>query len=201
MLDTVKTILVNQYEAALSMLKAAVDQCPDTMWHGRVATYPFSQVVHHTLFFTDLYLGPDDESFQDQPFHLQHEALFAGLGVDVEPLEAPAPLHHDKTTLLTYLAFCRRKAAEIVAAETEETLTAPAGVRAGNRRKFSRAELHIYNIRHVHHHAAQLGLRLRLDTGEGVEWVGSGWREVAVVAQHGSAGSGGDDESRISRGS
>ncbi len=91
MLDTIKTMLVNQYEAALSMLKAAVDQCPDSMWQGRVAHYPFSQVVHHTLFFTDLYLGPDDESFQDQPFHLQHETLFAGLGVDVEPLEAPMP--------------------------------------------------------------------------------------------------------------
>lgn len=183
MLETVKTLLVNQYEAALSMLKAAVDQCPDALWHERVASYPFSRVVHHTLFFTDLYLGADDASFDRQPFHLRHKALFEGLGLDVEPLEDPAQPRHDKASLLTYLEFCRGKATEIVAAETEETITAPAGVRAGGRRNYSRAEMHIYNIRHVHHHAAQLGLRLRLDTGEGVEWVGSGWREAAPAAE------------------
>jgi hypothetical protein len=48
---------------------------------------------------------------------------------------------------------------------------------------FSRAELHVYNIRHIHHHAAQLSLRLRLDTGRGVDWVGSGWREAALTGR------------------
>jgi hypothetical protein len=43
-----------------------------------------------------------------------------------------------------------------------------------------RAELHVYNIRHIQHHAAQLSLRLRLDTGDGIPWVGSGWREMAT---------------------
>lgn len=182
MVDTVKTLLVHQYEAALSMLKAAVDQCPDTLWHERVASYAYDQIVFHTLFFTDLYLGLDEESFQGQPFHLRHKVLFAGLSLDVEPFEDPTPRRHDKASLLTYLEFCRRKATEVMAAETEETLTAPAGVRAGGGQNYPRAELHIYNIRHVHHHAAQLGLRLRLDTGEGVEWVGSGWSEAAPTA-------------------
>ncbi|HET6946711.1 MAG TPA: DinB family protein [bacterium] len=178
MLGTVKTLLVNQYEAALSMLKACVAGCPDTAWNAPVANYRFSQVVFHTLYFTDLYLGPDDEaSFRGQPFHLHLAPLFADLPARLEPFEDPAPRSYDRAPLLRYLEFCRRKVIEVMATETEETLSAPEGF-GGD---FSRAELHVYNIRHIHHHAAQLGLRLRLDTGEGIEWVGSGWREAAFA--------------------
>jgi hypothetical protein len=42
----------------------------------------------------------------------------------------------------------------------------------------SRAELYVYNLRHIQHHAAQLSLRLRLDHGVNIAWVGSGWREA-----------------------
>ena len=41
-----------------------------------------------------------------------------------------------------------------------------------------RAELHVYSIRHIQHHAAQLSLRLRLDAGVAIPWIGVGWREV-----------------------
>jgi hypothetical protein len=182
MLDTVKTLLVNQYEAALSMLKAAVDQCPDPAWNAPVANHRFSQIVFHTLYFTDLYLGREDEaSFRRQPFHRQLARLFADLPADHEPLEDPTPRPYDRASLLAYLEFCRRKVSDIVATETEETLNAPEIFG----REFSRAELHVYNIRHIHHHAAQLSLRLRLDGGHGVEWVGSGWREPALADRPG----------------
>jgi hypothetical protein len=178
MLDTFKPLLTHQYEAALSMLKACVDRCPDIVWDERVASYTFSQVVFHTLYFTDLYLGPDDEaSFRRQPSHLHLAPLFADLPANLEPFEDPTPRSYDKAPLLTYLEFCRRKVIEVMATETEETLTATEGF-GGD---FSRAELHVYNIRHIQHHAAQLSLRLRLDTNDGVEWVGSGWREAAAT--------------------
>jgi hypothetical protein len=181
-LDTVKTLLVNQYEAALSMLKAAVDTCPDAAWDAPVANHRFSQVVFHTLYITDFYLERDDEgSFLRQPFHLQLAPLFADLPPDHEPFEDPAPRSYDKAPLLTYLEFCRRKVTEVMATETEETLSAAVGFGG----EWSRAELHVHNIRHIQHHAAQLGLRLRLDTGAGVEWVESGWWEVAPTEPEG----------------
>ncbi|HXF82294.1 MAG TPA: DinB family protein [bacterium] len=174
MLELTRSLLVNQYAAALSMLKAAVTQCPQGAWDAPVASHRFSQVVFHTLYFTDLYLGREDEAaFRAQPVHRELAPLFAHLPAKVEPFEDPVPRSYDRALLLAYLEFCRRKAAEIVAAETEETLRA-AEIFGG---AFSRAELHVYNIRHVHHHAAQLSLRLRLDSGRGVAWVGSGWRE------------------------
>jgi hypothetical protein len=63
----------------------------------------------------------------------------------------------------------------VIAAETAETLTAGCGFQ---RRPISRAELHVYNLRHIQHHAAQLSLRLRLDAQQEIPWIGSGWREV-----------------------
>lgn len=194
MLDTLKTSIVDQYEAALSMLKACVEKSPATVWNGPVATYKFWQVVFHTLFFTDLYLGPDEESFRRQPFHLQHAPFFVDYNADHEPFEGRAPRQelYDRASLLTYLEFCRRKASEVMGGETEDTLTGPSGF---SYRKFSRAELHLYNIRHIQHHTAQLSLRLRLDTNEGVEWVGSGWREAAVATQRNRTGHEGDEGS------
>ena len=75
----------------------------------------------------------------------------------------------------TYLQHCRTKAAAVIAAETAESLRGPSGF---ERRTFCRAELYVYNIRHVQHHSAQWSLRLRVEAQEAIPWVGSGWREA-----------------------
>jgi hypothetical protein len=38
-------------------------------------------------------------------------------------------------------------------------------------KSFSRAELYIYLIRHIQHHAAQLGLRIQNMTGIELQWI------------------------------
>ncbi len=173
MLDAFKTLVTKQYEAALSMLKASVNSCPDAVWNSRGANYKYCQLVFHTLIFTDLYLGPDVESLRRQPFHLRNERIFG----DYEEFEdRPLVRLYDKAFILAYLEHCRRKVSEVIEGEAADTLSAL----SGTRKALSRAELHIYNIRHIQHHAGQLSLRLRLETGEGVEWVGSGWREAAI---------------------
>jgi len=105
------------------------------------------------LFFADYYLGPDAESFQRQPFHLANADLFG----DYEQLQDREPESlYERPQIRSYLDFCRSKVAATIAAETEETLCAPARF---ERKLFSRAELHVYNIRHIQHHAAQMILR------------------------------------------
>ncbi len=59
--------------------------------------------------------------------------------------------------------------------ETAGTLNARCGF---ERLPFSRAELHISNIRRIQHHAAQLSLRLRLDANTDIPWVKTGWLDV-----------------------
>jgi hypothetical protein len=127
------------------------------------------------LFFADFYLGPDAESLRQQPFHLDNRDFFG----DYEQLQDREPVSlYQRPQIAAYLHFCRSKAVTMIAAETEEDLCAPARFA---RRNCSRAELHVYNIRHIQHHAAQLILRLRLDTDVDVPWIGEGWRDPAPI--------------------
>ena len=122
------------------------------------------------MFYADFYLGENEASLREQPFHLENQDFFG----DYEEFLDRAPQSlYGKGALKTYLQHCRTKAAQTIAAETADTLSARAGFQ---RRACSRAELYVYNIRHIQHHAAQLSLRLRLDDNEDIPWVGSGWR-------------------------
>lgn len=153
------------------MLLKCVQQCSEENWDAPVANLKFCQAMFHALICTDLYLGPDEDALPDQPFHRVHVSEFA----DYEELEdRPQQRLYDKSFIEEYLKHCRDKAQQVVSDETQETLDGPSGF---DWLKLSRAELHVYNIRHIHHHAAQLSLRLRLDTGGGIPWVGSGWRD------------------------
>lgn len=174
MLDTLKGLLTHQYEASLSMLHLAIARCPDANWNEPVANLKFCQAAFHVVFFADVYLQPGDDvhALQRQPFHAEHVADFR----DYEELEDRAQvLLYDRAFVQNYLMHVRRKASETIARETADVLVGPSGFA---RRKCSRAELHVYNIRHIQHHAAQLILRLRLDTEVDIPWVGHEWKEV-----------------------
>src|SRR5262249_32386501 len=155
-LDVYKLALGQQYEAAFCTLNACIDRCPDAAWNAPVVNLTFNQVLFHALFYADLFLGRDVESLRAQEFHQQNPEFFR----DYEEFQDRAQtLLYERTPTKAYLQHCRTKAAAVIAAETEETLSAPCGF---ERRNFSRAELHVYNIRHLQHHAACLNLRLRI---------------------------------------
>jgi hypothetical protein len=164
MIETTKQMLANQIDAALRMLDACIDRCPDSAWDAPVCDLAFCQAVFHALFFADCYLGPDTESTRHQPFHRDHPQFFR----DYEELQdKKQELLYDRPTIKKYVEHCRSKAAKVIATETPETFAAPCGFPW---LKFSRAELYVYNIRHVQHHAAQLSLRLRLDSTITIPW-------------------------------
>lgn len=172
MLDIVRQLISNQYEAALSTLNACVERCPETAWNAPVVNLKFCQVVFHTLFYTDYYLCVSEEPFRQQPFHREHAGVFR----DYEESEdRPPVLQYDRAWTRIYLQFCRKKATDVAHAETAESLSAPAHF---PRKSFSRAELHVYNIRHIQHHAAQLSLRLRIDYQQDIPWFGTGWKDA-----------------------
>ena len=171
MLETLKQLLTNQYAAALCTLNACIDRCPEAAWNAPVGNLAFCQVVFHTIFYADYYLGPGERGFRDQLFHRTHPGFFR----DYEELEDRVPvLLYDRPMIKSYLEHCHHKAVDVIAKESAESLAGSSGF---ERRTFSRAELHVYNIRHIQHHAAQLSLRLRLDFGESISWFGSGWRD------------------------
>ncbi len=172
MLDTYRELIVNQYEAAFCTLNACIDRCPDDAWNMPIANHKFGQVAFHALFFADYYLGPNAGAQRDQRFHRDHTHIFD----DYEELQDRAPIQlHDRSFTRKYLDHCRSKVRDVVAAETAESLSARADFEG---KDFSRAELHVYNIRHIQHHAAQLILRLRIDCNQDTPWFRSGWQDA-----------------------
>src|SRR5581483_9403349 len=168
MIEYVRTILTGQFEAALCMLNQCVEACPPEHWEGKIANDSFRQVAYHTLFFTDLYLSPNEDAFVLRDLHQR--------GGDERNPTTGAGLPKDET--LTYITMCRQKMIETLARETREVLEGPSGF---SWRQISRGELHIYNLRHVQHHTGQLSASLR-KLGDAFKdpkllpWFGTGWR-------------------------
>lgn len=168
MIDYFRTILINQYDASLCMLHRCVCACPPEHWEAKIANGTLRWAAYHTLFFTDYYLSTEAD------FTLRKLNLVGG---DERDDGACVGLEH--ATTLDYLALCRDSVRSSLAKETDESLQGPCGF---SWIKFTRGELHLYNIRHIQHHTGQLSAYLRRvgiaqPRDEQVRWVGSGWRE------------------------
>jgi hypothetical protein len=156
---TWKAILWGQFGAAIDMLGNAVLACPEELWGDRSRRPEFWYVVYHTLFYLDLYLSATLDGFRPpKPFTLS----------EIDPAGVLPERVYTKDELGTYLEHCRRKCRAAIDAITEE--------RSSERCVFpwldlSRAELLLYNMRHVQHHAAQLNLILRQTVDSAPRWV------------------------------
>lgn len=148
-----------QFGAALGMLENAVRACPGEVWGASGRGPEFWYVAYHTLFYLDLYLSGTPEGFAPPaPFTL----------TELDPAGAMPERVYTKDELLDYLRHCRGKLRATAGALDDE--------RARSRCDFgwlemSFAELLLYNLRHVQHHAGQLNLRLRQETGAAPGWV------------------------------
>lgn len=174
MLDTYKTAIINQFEASFCTLDLCIDRCSETYWDMRIGNFSFSHVAFHTMIFADLYLSENETEFRNQPFHRDHLPFFNDYDELTSDSTQTTP---DKPAIQRYLQFCRNKAVEVISAETEESLDRKAGF---DWLDFTRAELHVYNMRHLQHHAAHVGLRLRAEAQQEIPWVKSGWRELTT---------------------
>jgi hypothetical protein len=168
MVEHLKQILIAQFEAALAMLKQCVEACPAEHWEGKIANETFRWNAYHAVFFADLYLSRDNEAFELRDLHLK--------GGDERGDAACVGL--SQADMLTYIPLVRQKLLDTIAAETEATFAGPSGFSWYN---VTRAEMHLGNIRHLQHHAAQLSAYLRRvddrfkDTAS-LRWIRTGWR-------------------------
>lgn len=155
--------LLSQFEASLAMLDRCIRACPEDHWDSRIAKYPFWVVAYHTLYCTDGYLVKTQDEWKPHPtFH-------PGGMADINA-EYPTK-RFTQEELLAYLAYCLQRARDVLGAETAESLNGPSGF---TRLSFSRAELHMYNLRHIQHHTGQLGALLHREKIS-APWVKAGW--------------------------
>lgn len=163
-----KTILWEQLGATIDMLENAMWACPDELWSnpskrpewisGNVAG--FWCVVYHTLFFIDFYLSDSAERFTPPaPFTLD----------ELDPAGLLPERPYTKDELQTYLNHCRGKSRAAIEALTEENAQEHRNIGSF---EGSVAELLLYLMRHVQHHAGQLNLLLRQTIDSAPRWVG-----------------------------
>ena len=138
------------------MLREAIERCPDSEWLSRDHKNAFWQVAYHVLFFTHLYLQPNETAFV---LWSQHHGDDDGTGG--EP--------YSKAQVLEYWGFVDRAvdgAVDLLDLERRES--------GFSWHRMSKLEHQLLNIRHVQHHAAQLADRLRSAADIGIKWVSSG---------------------------
>jgi hypothetical protein len=154
-----RTIIWQQFGAAIDMLENALLACPDELWSDRSQQPEFWYVAYHTLFWLDLYLSGSVEGFAPPaPFTLD----------ELDPAGLLPERPYTKRELQSYLVHGRQKC--------QATLEALRDEQAGQRCEFSWgevsfAELLLYNMRHVQEHAAQLNLILGQQIGSAPGWV------------------------------
>jgi hypothetical protein len=156
---TWKTIVWQQFGAAIDMLENAIVACPEELWRDRSQYPEFWYVTFHTLFFLDYYLSDSLVDFAPpEPFTLDEN----------DPAGILPERPYTKEELQTYLEHGRKKCRATIEALTEE--------KAERRCQFpwgevSGAELLLYSMRHVQHHTGQLNLILRQKIDSAPRWV------------------------------
>jgi hypothetical protein len=154
-----KKIIWQQFGAAIDSLENALVACPEQLWNDRSRKPEFWYLVYHTLFWLDFNLSDSPEGFSPPtPFGLE----------EMDPAGIIPERPYTKDELQTYLEHCRKKCRAKIESLTDE--------QAHERWVFgsvdlSVAELLLYNMRHVQHHAAQLNLILRQTIDSAPRWV------------------------------
>ena len=162
MLHSLKSIIWSQLGASIDTLENAINECPNDLWGDKAGFGEFWYMVYHTLFFLDYYMSAKEEGFEPlAPYTLS----------ELDPAGVFPDRIYDKGEMLTYLNFGRNKAKARIKGLSE--ITAFVRCNFGGP-AVNVAELMIYEMRHVQHHAAQLNLLMRQKVDFASKWISKG---------------------------
>ncbi|MBN2366255.1 MAG: DinB family protein [Calditrichaeota bacterium] len=154
-----KNTIWQQFGAAIDMLENAINACPEYLWKDTSQQPEFWYISFHTLFFLDYYLTPSQDQFTPpSPFTMD----------ELDPSGKMPERSYAKFELMTYLRHGREKCHKVISEIKEEEARC---YRGPDWLGLTLAELLLYNMRHVQHHAAQLNLILRQRTASAPGWI------------------------------
>jgi hypothetical protein len=173
-----------QYLAGLTMLRNAIEACPDDVWaHHDGTEAPFWQHTMHALYYTRLFLQPS-------PVHPDAtdnaESAMAQIGApmkdwsqdeiqrmnDTMGVLCDKRIHPPRT--VTRAEMLQRLGAAAQACATAFAEVGEVGAAGANPMPWltgTRADLLVYNLRHLQHHIGRLHSILGR-RGQRLEWVG-----------------------------
>ena len=149
--------LQDESEAAIEMLRSAMQGCPESLWDLREEERPFWHKAYHTIYFFDLYMTGSVDSFEAPSFH----------SPDLEKLAEAPPKSLSRAQLEGYLGRAEQKFRTLFDTLTLENLS--------RKPRFSRHQTLgaalLDNLRHIQHHVGQMYSFLRRKTGNAPKWV------------------------------
>lgn len=169
MLETTRTVLKRQYHASLEMLREGIERCPDAHWLDTTHGHAFWQVAYHALFYAHMYLQPNLTSFQPWAEHqpnAQYQNGFSGPPKAGSKLPL-IPEPYSRAQVMAYWNICESMVDDAI--DGFDLLEPNSGFPWYTCTKL---EHQIISIRHIQHHTAQLGDRLRALEGAGLNWLG-----------------------------
>ena len=175
-IDVLRSALKNQYHAALAMLLQAIERCPDGLWSNGDYANPFWRIAYHTLYYVHLHIQPG--AAESSPWEHHQTGI-----QDMDDIPAPPEIldlielphrppqtgePYTKAQVLEYWSICDEMIDNAV--DTLNLLDRQCGF---SWYKLPKAEQQIMGIRHIQHHTAQLGVRLREAAEVDIDWVGA----------------------------
>lgn len=154
----IKLAIKRQYHASLAMLKEAVEICPDDLWLSGDEGRGFWRIAYHTLFYTHLYLMPEERHFRPWDKAQKDCASLWGGGEEVLP--------HSKEEILEYWAQLDASIDNGV-----DALDLSSSETGFDWYSMPKLDHQLMNLRHVQHHVGQLSERL-IAAGVDVKWNG-----------------------------
>ena len=151
-------IIISQYRASLAMLRSAISLTPDALWNDSAYPSRTWRIAYHTLYYTQLYLGASPDAYVPWEKAIDEAEDLDSRAFDEKLI--------GRDEILGWLD-------SIVASIPRAVESLPLDAESGFYwLKFTRAELHIYSIRHIMDHTGQLAERLRANgVTSGVKWV------------------------------
>ncbi len=165
-----QTVIGRQFAAAIQMLRAAVEACPDDLWDERADGTPFWHLAYHALFYTDFYLSEDSNTFQARDFHLDKADFLPGDYREYGGVVATPEKTFTRTQLLDYADYCLRKSDGVFQKLTDKRALERCGFPWY---KLNVGEFLLNSLRHTQHHTGQLIILLRRHAGIGIDWLGT----------------------------
>lgn len=167
----IKEVLYSQYDASLAMLKNVINSADEEIWYQSNENHPpYWHILYHVLFCTDCYLYKDLQTFKAWQKH-KKDYQFLGKS-PFPPFEKPNISEpYSKEDILEYFENIHNTLAERINTSDLEAESGFYWV------PVNKLELHIYNIRHIQHHAGQLAYLLRSQKNIGINWIVKGETE------------------------
>jgi len=133
--ESLKTILWQQFGAAIDMLENAVAVCPETLWN---TPSKFWYTAYHTLFFLDYYLS--DETQMEKDFLPPAPYTTSEFDDGAMPERV-----YNRDELLSYCKFGRQKSHDLLGRLSEEELFNKRFI--SEYKNYSLFEMMLYNMR------------------------------------------------------